>query len=98
MVLMEAENCQPRLGELASILNITARTLDRYLRKEGCTFRELAVNIRNVRACALLRQGGYAISQIAYRLDYSDLANFSHACKAANGCSPSAFAAQDRQA
>jgi AraC-like DNA-binding protein len=97
MVLMEAEDCQPRLEELASILNITARTLDRYLRKEGTTFRVLAVEIRNARACAMLRQGGFAVSQIAYRLGYSDLANFSHAFKAANGCSPSAFAEQHKQ-
>ncbi len=94
MVLREAEDCQPRLEELASILNITTRTLDRYLRKEGVTFRLLAVEIRNGRACAMLRQGGHAVSQIAYRLGYSDLANFSHAFKAANGCSPSAYAEQ----
>lgn len=96
MVLNESEDCQPRLDELANILNITARTLDRYLRKEGTTFRALSLEIRNARACDMLRQGGHAVSQIAYRLGYTDVANFSHAFKAANGCSPSAFAEQFR--
>jgi AraC-like DNA-binding protein len=94
MVLAEAEDCQPKLDELANILNITARTLDRYLRKEGTTFRVLSLAIRNERACAMLREGERSISQIAYRLGYTDCANFSHAFRAANGCSPTAFAAK----
>ena len=96
MVLAESEDCQPRLDELANILNITARTLDRYLRKEGTTFRVLALEIRNGRACDMLRRREHTVSQIAYRLGYTDVANFSHAFKAANGCSPSAFAQQCR--
>lgn len=94
MVLSESEDCQPKLDELANILNITGRTLDRYLRKEGTTFRVLALGIRNTRACDMLRQGDRSISQIAYRLGYSDVANFSHAFRTANGCSPTAFAEQ----
>jgi AraC-like DNA-binding protein len=97
MVLSEAEDCQPKLDELANILNITSRTLDRYLRKEETTFRALSLEIRNVRACDMLREGERTISQIAYRLGYSDVANFSHAFRAANGCSPSAFAKQCHQ-
>ncbi|MES2126338.1 MAG: AraC family transcriptional regulator ligand-binding domain-containing protein [Pseudomonadota bacterium] len=95
MMLNEAEDCQPTLDELASILNISARTLDRYLGNEGASFRDLGVSIRNERARQMLLEGKFAISQIAYRLGYTDIANFSRSFKKLNGVSPSTFQEQD---
>ncbi|MES2148400.1 MAG: AraC family transcriptional regulator ligand-binding domain-containing protein [Pseudomonadota bacterium] len=94
MILNEAEDCQPKLDDLAAILNITTRTLDRYLRSEGTTFRVLSTQIRNARACVMLDEGRLSISQIAYRLGYTDVANFSHAFRTGNNCSPTAFQAR----
>ncbi|MES2152592.1 MAG: AraC family transcriptional regulator ligand-binding domain-containing protein [Pseudomonadota bacterium] len=91
MMLRQAEDCQPALDELAQILNISTRTLDRYLSREGASFRDLSVTIRNERACELLVEGRQAISQIAYRLGYTDIANFSRSFKKLNGMSPSAY-------
>jgi AraC-like DNA-binding protein len=91
MMLRQAEDYQPTLEDLAKILNITSRTLDRHLVKESTSFRELAVRIRNQRACQLLDEGKLAVSQIAYRLGYSDLANFSRSFKKVNGISPSEY-------
>jgi AraC-like DNA-binding protein len=91
MMLREAEDRQPTLDELASILNISGRTLDRYLAREAASFRELALVIRNERACQMLASGTLAISQVAYRLGYTDIANFSRAFKKINGVSPSAY-------
>ncbi|MES2261081.1 MAG: AraC family transcriptional regulator ligand-binding domain-containing protein [Pseudomonadota bacterium] len=93
MMLSEAEDCQPKLEELAGILNISPRTLDRHLRKEDTTFRALSLRIRAERARAMLADGALPVSQIAYRLGYSDVANFSHAFHHAHGCSPSAWRA-----
>lgn len=91
MMLNAAVDHQPKLDELAGLLNIAGRTLDRYLRKEGTTFRALALEIRNRRAQSMLIEGGLPVSQIAYRLGYTDVANFGHAFRNMNGCSPSAY-------
>lgn len=91
MMLRQAEDCQPALDELARILNISERTLDRHLAREGASFRGLAVSIRNERACQLLAEGKHPVSQIAYRLGYTDIANFSRSFKKLNGMSPSAY-------
>jgi AraC-like DNA-binding protein len=96
MMLREAEDSQPTLDELARILNISARTLDRYLAREGVSFRDLALAIRNERACELLASGKHPVSQIAYRLGYSDMANFSRSFKKSNGISPSAYMERHR--
>ncbi|MES2017515.1 MAG: AraC family transcriptional regulator ligand-binding domain-containing protein [Pseudomonadota bacterium] len=98
MLLMEAVDCQPTVDKLASIVNVSARTLDRHLAREGASFRELGVSIRNDRACQMLRDGGLAVSQIAYRLGYTDVANFSRSFKQRNGMSPSAYASLQQQA
>lgn len=94
MILHEAQDCQPVQAELAKRLNIATRTLDRYLRKEGTSFRELSLRIRNQRARSLLNDGRLTVSQIAYTLGYSDIANFSRSFKKMVGLCPSAY--QDR--
>lgn len=91
MMLNEAEDSQPTLEELAGLLGISARTLDRYLKKEESSFRDLAIAVRNRRARSLLREGELPVSQIAYRLGFTDVANFSRAFRRANGVSPSDF-------
>jgi AraC-like DNA-binding protein len=94
MMLRHAEDCQPTQRELASLLNISARTLDRSLALEDTRYRDLAVRIRNERARALLAEGKHGVSQVAYRLGYTDIANFSRSFKRINGVSPSAFMEQ----
>ena len=94
MMLNHAEDCQPTQRELASLLNISARTLDRSLALEDTRYRDLAVHIRNERARVLLAEGTQGVSQIAYRLGYTDIANFSRSFKRINGVSPSTFMEQ----
>lgn len=93
MMLREAEDTQPTLDELAVILNVSERTLDRYLARNQVSFRALSLKIRNERACELLSSGRYAVSQIAYRLGYTDIANFSRWFKKMNGVTPTAYTA-----
>jgi transcriptional regulator GlxA family with amidase domain len=66
MMLRGAEDNRPKLAELAHIVNMSARTLERYLALDGVSFRELALRIRHERARHMLDTGDYAISQIAY--------------------------------
>jgi AraC-like DNA-binding protein len=91
LILREAEGCQPSREELAALLSISPTTLSRYLRAEGRSLRAMGKQIRHQRACRLLRETDQAISQIAYRLGYSDLANFSHAFQAEAGISPRTY-------
>ena len=91
MMLREANDCQPTLDDMARQLNISARTLDRYLELEGVSYRELAMRTRNERAKHLLDGGKFAVSEIAYQLGYSDVANFSRSFKRLNGVPPSAY-------
>ena len=94
MMLRHAEDCQPTQRELADMLNITARTLDRSLAQEWGAVPRSAGRIRNERACALLAEGRQGVSQVTYRLGYTDIANFGRSFKRINGISPSAFMAQ----
>ncbi|MBA5607012.1 AraC family transcriptional regulator [Duganella sp. FT3S] len=93
MMLRGAEDSQPKLDELAAVLNVSTRTLDRHLARQGVNFRTLAVQIRNERACELLAGGKSSISQIAYRLGYTDVANFSRSFRKVNGVSPGSYRA-----
>lgn len=96
LILNEAEGCQPSRTELAQLLNVSEPTLTRYLKKEGYCLRELGKQIRHQRACAMLADPQQPISQIAYRLGYGDVANFSHAFRSTAGASPREYRQQLR--
>ena len=90
MLLRETQG-QLTLDEIAGRMNISARTIDRNLRKEGLQFRELAQQIRFERAQALLARPGATISAVAQQLGFSDAANFTRAFRRHSGSTPSAF-------
>ena len=93
MMLREAHEGMPTLAELAHTLSISPRTLDRYLKAEGLSFRQLQSQQRHARACELLRQTVQPVTRIAYDLGYSDAANFTRAFRRMQGCSPTAYRA-----
>lgn len=88
MMLREASGGLPSLEDLAHTLNLSARTLDRHLQREGSGFRALQQEILRERACALLEAGRLSVTQIAHELGYTDAANFSRAFKRDTGMSP----------
>lgn len=91
MMLRESGDGMPTLVELAHTLNLSPRTLDRYLDREGTSYRELARRARHDKACALIAAGELSLTQIAYELGYSDAANFTRAFRREAGISPSAY-------
>lgn len=93
MMLREASDGVPSLTELAHTLNLSARTLDRYLKREGSSFRELSARVRHQIACELLRANALTVTQIAYELGYTDAANFTRAFRREAGRSPSEYRA-----
>ena len=80
--------------ELADLLNISPRTLDRRLQDEGASFRELSRRIRFQRACDLLEAGQMSMVEIALELGYRDSANFTRAFRREAGITPSRWLAQ----
>jgi AraC-like DNA-binding protein len=83
--------------QVAARLNLTARTLQRRLRAEGVTFAALRDQTRHQRACELLA-GDEEMAAIAEQLGFSDTANFYHAFKRWQGCTPGAWRRQHRNA
>lgn len=83
----------PAAGQVASMLCMSAATLNRHLRNEGSSFRQLRDEVRFRHARQLL-QSPLAVEQIAARLGYSDASNFATAFRSWSGVSPSAYRRQ----
>ena len=91
LMLDQASDHQPRLQELADILHISARTMNRRLAAEATSFRELGLRSRQRRALRLLDQGDLSVTRIALQLGYRDIANFTRAFRREQGMSPLAW-------
>jgi len=89
MTLREVAEGLPSVEELAATLNMSKRTLNRYLEREGTSYRELAGRIQHEIACERLDRGGMSVSECAYSLGFKDRANFTRAFRARTGYSPS---------
>lgn len=95
-MLRESEDSRPTLEQLAGFVNISPRTLARYLESEGTSFRDLSLEVRTGRARQLLADGGLSVTQVAYRLGYTDVASFVRSFKAQTGRTPGSVARRDR--
>ena len=91
MMLREADGSLPTLNDLSRVLNLTPRTLNRRLARDGERFLHLVKRVRSERACALLRDGRLPVTQVAYQLGYRDSANFSRAFRREVGITPSEY-------
>ena len=94
MMLREAEDTQPTLEQLARFVNLSARTLSRYLEAENSGFRELSLQVRTERAQSLLTKGDQSVTRIAYRLGYSDVASFIRSFRDRTGRTPGVWRAR----
>ncbi len=73
---------------VARYFGISLRTLRRYLRNEGKSFRVLIDEVRCQQAILLLQQTGYSVAKIAEELSYADVSNFRRAFKRWTGQTP----------
>ncbi len=88
MTLREVGEGLPTLEELAATLNISKRTLNRYLEREGTSFRALSGHIQHEIACERLASG-MSVTEVAYSLGFNDRSNFTRAFRARAGHCPS---------
>lgn len=83
----------PTVDDIAQTLCMSAATLNRKLKAEGSSFRQLKDEVRYSLARSLLQQQ-LAVEVIAEQLGFSDASNFTKAFKAWSGVSPSQFRQQ----
>ena len=89
-MLQEPNRPMPTLTELAESLNLSIRTFERHLEKEGSGFRALCGAIKNKQAKKLLVEG-FTVSEIANQLGFSSSRSFARSFKNYNQISPSQF-------
>lgn len=96
MTLREVGEGLPSLAEMAAMLNISPRTLNRYLEREGTTFRALSGRIQHELARERLLAGAMSITEVAYSLGFNDPANFTRAFRDREGVSPREYCQKTR--
>ena len=72
-------------------MNLSRRTLVRRLGRCGSSFRELVDDHRRRRAGELLADPNLTVMEVAYRLGYTEPANFGRACRRWFGSGPRAY-------
>ncbi len=77
----------PEVEKIASQLLMSVRSLQKTLKAENTSFRELLQEVRKEVACDHLEKGELLVSEIAYLLGFSDVAVFSRNFKKWTGVS-----------
>jgi len=76
---------------VAKTLHRSVSSLQRQLRAEGASYRQILDETRVTLAQQFVREKRYSLGQIAYLLGFSDQANFSRAFKRWTGHTPTQF-------
>lgn len=84
------------LGDIAQKLKLSDRTLKRKLAEHGTTFSALRDEHRRQRALLMLDNRTLSISDIAVKLGYSELPNFTRAFRKWTGVTPQAYRERTR--
>jgi AraC-like DNA-binding protein len=95
--LMQYQSSRPNLEDVALQLNVSARSLHRYLKNEGTSFKKVLDIHQAAVAKECLLIYGYSVTQTAATLGFVDLANFRRAFRRWYNCTPSAFISEHSQ-
>ena len=79
------------IHHVASRLNLSPRSLQRRLAREGTRFSTELDNVRRSLAARRLKERDKSISEVALELGFSDSANFARACRRWFGCAPQSY-------
>ena len=93
--LIVSQSC--KIEQVAGILSMHPRTLNRRLKELNTSFREIIGEMRYEIAKQMLRDEGISILKISNTLAYSDPSEFTRAFKRWSGMTPSAWRMQSRQ-
>ena len=93
MMLQEAYHI-PTLAECSKLLNLSTKTVQRYLKKHGQDFHSMRMQIIIERAKTALTETDKSITEIADELGYSTSANFIRAFKTEMQMTPTQYREQ----
>ena len=79
------------MDQVAAMLRIHRRTLDRHLQAHGIQFGELFESVKREIACQLLRDTDLQVQQVAEALHFSSAANFATAFRRWTAMTPSEY-------
>ena len=88
MIIRRMRGGQTDLEGTAWALGLGPRTVQRRLREDGLTYRELLMRCRMQRACELLAEPGLSIGQISRECIYASPTQFIRAFKSVIGAAP----------
>lgn len=77
--------------EVAANFNISSRSLQRRLQRDGVQFQDLADKARKAMALHYMGNGQYPVKEIAYLLGYNEVSAFTRAFKRWTGVSPQQY-------
>jgi AraC-like DNA-binding protein len=84
---------EPSQEDVAELLNMSARTLQRKLGDGGTTYKEILDETRRVLALAYLSAPRHSVSDVTYLLGFSAGSSFTRAFRRWTGQSPSVWRA-----
>lgn len=84
----EASHTDRTPARITKALGVSVRTLQRHLKGEGTSFREIRDDVRREEAIRLLADPGLRISDVAEKLGFGDVAGFDNAFKRWTGRTP----------
>ncbi|HYU16716.1 MAG TPA: helix-turn-helix transcriptional regulator, partial [Candidatus Acidoferrum sp.] len=87
----------PRASEVARRLHVSTRTLKRKLAEQGTSFSSILGDVRRQRAMLLLDNRELAIAEVATRVGYTEVPNFTRAFRKWTGTTPAAYRARGRE-
>lgn len=85
---------EPAQDKIAQQLNLSLRQLQRKLKDEGSSFRQILDSTRQELACRYLREADYSISEITWLLGFSETSSFLRAFKRWQGSTPNQWREQ----
>ncbi|MDX1678467.1 AraC family transcriptional regulator [Arsukibacterium sp.] len=96
LALLKQQICRqlpqvPRLNDIASRLNVSSRSLQRYLQSSNTSFRQLVNECRHQLAQQYLKDNTFNIQQIATQLGFEEQSSFQKAFKSWQGCPPGVY-------
>jgi AraC-like DNA-binding protein len=79
------------IDDVAANFNLSSRTLQRKLREEGSSFKEIVDKVRKELALQYLKDKNNQIKDVAYSLGYNESSAFVRAFKRWTGTTPSLY-------
>jgi AraC-like DNA-binding protein len=81
----------PAIEDIAHLLRVSPRTLQRLLSEEGASYSGMVEHCRRQTACDALEYTGKSVKDIATDLGYRDASSFSRAFRRWTGAAPRDF-------